>query len=338
MAPLLLSYGRALYELAFSSQGVMGKEETDAVVQKAVADDAATSSSNANFVFSADPVSDEEEVEEEPTNGDTSIAQTNAADGEGEGDDAEELEDDYNAAWEVLDVARTIYLKLVEEKGEREDKLCLAECYAALGDVSTETENFSQAVQDYTSSLEIKSALLPASSRALAALHYQLATVLDFIPNGRVDALKHVEKAVEGFKARKQELEAGAQVDEEGKKYGENELKDVEGLLADLQVKLEELKTAPPPNDLVAESLDHLLGNSSSSAPLSTEPAGPINDLTSMVRKKAPKVVAAVKELAEGAQKKVETAVNGVEEISNGVKRKTEGEGVDEPADKKAKA
>ena len=29
MAPLLLSYGRALYELAFAQQGVMGKEEVD---------------------------------------------------------------------------------------------------------------------------------------------------------------------------------------------------------------------------------------------------------------------------------------------------------------------
>jgi HAT1-interacting factor 1 len=28
MAPLLLSYGKALYELAFSQQGVMGKEDT----------------------------------------------------------------------------------------------------------------------------------------------------------------------------------------------------------------------------------------------------------------------------------------------------------------------
>ena len=31
MAPLLLSYGKALYELAFASQGVMGKEEVDKV-------------------------------------------------------------------------------------------------------------------------------------------------------------------------------------------------------------------------------------------------------------------------------------------------------------------
>ena len=29
MAPLLLAYGKALYELAWSQQGVMGKEEVD---------------------------------------------------------------------------------------------------------------------------------------------------------------------------------------------------------------------------------------------------------------------------------------------------------------------
>ena len=59
---------------------------------------------------------------------------------EGEGD--EEPEDDYNAAWEVLDVARTIYAKMVEGKAEaemREETLNLAECYLALGDVSCET-------------------------------------------------------------------------------------------------------------------------------------------------------------------------------------------------------
>ena len=51
----------------------------------------------------------------------------------------DEPEDDYNAAWEVLDVARTIYSKIVEDGGSDDDKLNLAECYIALGDVSCET-------------------------------------------------------------------------------------------------------------------------------------------------------------------------------------------------------
>jgi HAT1-interacting factor 1 len=81
----------------------------------------------------------EEEQEDEPgaTLGDTSIAQSVAPD-----EEVDEPEDDYNAAWEVLDVARTIYSRMVEGKAEgegKEDRLCLAECYLALGDVSCET-------------------------------------------------------------------------------------------------------------------------------------------------------------------------------------------------------
>jgi len=68
------------------------------------------------------------------------------SDGEGEGDgdgggggdgDDGEPEDDFNAAWEVLELARSIY-----EKGKDQDdqiKLKLADTYIALGDVSLET-------------------------------------------------------------------------------------------------------------------------------------------------------------------------------------------------------
>lgn len=73
--------------------------------------------------------------------GDTSIAQSAAPD-----EEVDEPEDDYNAAWEVLDVARTIYARMVEGKQEgeaKEERLCLAECYLALGDVSCETGKWS---------------------------------------------------------------------------------------------------------------------------------------------------------------------------------------------------
>lgn len=54
----------------------------------------------------------------------------------------EELEDDYNAAWEVLDVARTIYQKIVDglKEGEgNKERMLLSDCYLALGNVSCET-------------------------------------------------------------------------------------------------------------------------------------------------------------------------------------------------------
>lgn len=66
-------------------------------------------------------------------------AQDTEADGEEEEDDEEdaEPEDDFNAAWEVLDLARAIFDKQKDE--DDEVKLKLAETYITLGDVSLET-------------------------------------------------------------------------------------------------------------------------------------------------------------------------------------------------------
>ena len=64
--------------------------------------------------------------------------------GEAEGGEAEggdEPEDDFNAAWEVLDVARTIYSKMINDNPNEElraERLALAETHIALGDVSNE--------------------------------------------------------------------------------------------------------------------------------------------------------------------------------------------------------
>ncbi|WVQ99028.1 hypothetical protein IAU59_006160 [Kwoniella sp. CBS 9459] len=367
MAPLLLSYGKALYELAFSQQGVMGKEEpskeADDAVQQGAFDGPAT---KGNFVFSADATSDDEA--DEPESGAPAAGPSEAASAstsasappaddnrneEGESEEDEEPEDDYNAAWEVLDVARTIYQKVVEDgksKSEseseaaeknKEDRLNLAECYVALGDVSCETENFPQAVQDYTSALEIKSALLPASSRALASVHYQLATVLEFTPNRRSDSLSHVEKALESFKLRLQELRSASNskdnlsedVAKLSEKERENEIKDVEALLGDLEVKIEELKAAPPAGDIVSESINHLLGQpeglaSGSAIGGASGDSGPVNDLTSMVKKKKPKAAAAAAAAATnnaaattaaGANAAVQAVTEGVKQVVENV-------------------
>ena len=60
--------------------------------------------------------------------------------GEGEGEDDDgEPEDDFNAAWEVLDLARAIYEKQKEDGGDEEVNLKLADTFIALGDVSLET-------------------------------------------------------------------------------------------------------------------------------------------------------------------------------------------------------
>lgn len=68
--------------------------------------------------------------------GQAAIAEEEEGEEDAEAEDGEP-EDDFNAAWEVLELARAIY-----EKGKDEDdevKMKLAETYIALGDVSLET-------------------------------------------------------------------------------------------------------------------------------------------------------------------------------------------------------
>jgi len=56
---------------------------------------------------------------------------------EEEEDSEAEPEDDFNAAWEVLDLARAIFEKQKDESDKA--KLKLADTYMCLGDVSLET-------------------------------------------------------------------------------------------------------------------------------------------------------------------------------------------------------
>ena len=91
--------------------------------------------------FSGDAEDVDGNADEDPTV--DIFAQAAQATGGEEEDDEEgedpEPEDDFNAAWEVLDLARAIYDKQKEESGDEEVKLKLADTYIALGDVSLET-------------------------------------------------------------------------------------------------------------------------------------------------------------------------------------------------------
>ncbi|EIW66326.1 hypothetical protein TREMEDRAFT_35273, partial [Tremella mesenterica DSM 1558] len=290
MAPLLLSYGKALYELAVSTQGALGKEELD---KQAVAQ--MEEESSGNLIISADIEDDQTPVDP--------IDDDDAPEEEAPQEEGEDLEDDFNAAWDVLDMARTIYEKMVKDSESEDVKLNLAQCYVALGDVSCETENFVQAVQDYTSALNLQTPLLPPFSRVLASVHYQLSSVLEFVPDRRAEALDHVHSALKGFQARQKNetssKDQNASVEGEISKMSikelENELKDVVSLIDDLEAKIEELKSAPEPTDFVKESITHLLGGldsgslPSSSSSFHEQNEIKVNDLSGLVKKKPPK-------------------------------------------------
>jgi HAT1-interacting factor 1 len=144
LAPLLLPYGKALFEVACRQTGVLGKADTGAEEpeEKGMFDELSgkvcrrtplftsvftigPTGKAAQFTFEGDEDDDEEEQPEEGA----------AEGGEGEGAAAEGDDDDFTVAWEVLDLARTLFEKQDLHLVARD----LGETYAVLGDVSLET-------------------------------------------------------------------------------------------------------------------------------------------------------------------------------------------------------
>jgi len=109
---------------------------------------------------------DEKKSEEKPKSAD-------AMEAEVENEDLSNLQ----RAWEVLELAKVIYTRMIKEaKNElNEKKLC--ETLLALGEVSIENENWSQAVEDLESCLT-KRKELASDPRLVAETHYQLGVAL----------------------------------------------------------------------------------------------------------------------------------------------------------------
>ncbi|KAI0796061.1 hypothetical protein C8Q75DRAFT_711441 [Abortiporus biennis] len=312
---LYFSYGKALLENAIAQSSVLGKEQADEAVA-AVGKE--PSNSGAFLSFSGD--ADEDGTVDLFADATKATEQPEEEEEGGEEEDGEP-EDDFNAAWEVLDLARAIFEKKQDE--DDEVKLKLAETFITLGDVSLETEKFDQAITDYMAGLTIKTELLPQSSRQIAEAHYKLSIVLDLSAGRLAESIEHAEKALASVEARIAELRNGLsgqmkveisdKVDLKGKGKAkgprllgddaiqsltttqmESELKEMEGLKEDLALKVEELKTVPnePAESapaLAAKELDQELNLTSTKAGsiTTTTPAAlPVNDLTSMVKKK----------------------------------------------------
>ncbi|KAH9933512.1 uncharacterized protein B0H18DRAFT_1115498 [Fomitopsis serialis] len=327
-ADLYYAYGKALLENAIAQSSVLGKEQAEEAV-RAVAGESETAGPGKFLSFSGDVDDDAEPLvpgskEDVPVDlfGEAQKAaerdEEEEDDEEEEGEEEEgEPEDDFNAAWEVLDLARAIYEKQQEESDEV--KLKLADTFLALGDVSLETEKFEQAIADYDQALALKVDLLPQSSRQIAEAHYKLSIVLDLTSGRLSDSITHAERALDSVEARLAELRDALSgqgmvkvaVDEKsdpkgkGKARGarilgddavqhltqsqmEAEVKELQGLKEDLALKVEELKTSPEQTAesapaMVERALDHELNTGKQpSAPVPQ----PVNDLTSMVKKK----------------------------------------------------
>ncbi|XP_054623317.1 histone-binding protein N1/N2-like isoform X2 [Dunckerocampus dactyliophorus] len=218
-------------------------------------------------------------MEEEPANGEEEDAE------DGDEDDAEEQGEENNAgekesddedevgnlqlAWEMLEVAKVIY----KRKEAKEDQLMAAQTHLKLGEVSAETGNYTQALEDFQECLKLQLKHLDSDSRLLAETRYQLG--LTFSLNMQYkEAIAELNSSISVIKSRLEKLTeliqnaAGPEELPEERK----EMEELKALLPEIQEKVEDatdgLKTGRADAEAVKGVLD---GASTSSAfPAST--------------------------------------------------------------------
>ncbi|RUS14704.1 hypothetical protein BC937DRAFT_93458 [Endogone sp. FLAS-F59071] len=311
-------YGRALLNYAIQQSSVLGGRATKAADADADDADATVPTNNPRFHFEGDGDVDpvEEEMEDEGT-GDMD------GDGDGDGDAVGENEedantdggpssaaapaepeiDDFEYAWEVLDIARVIYARTDTD----EARLKLADVYLCLGDISMETEKFDQAIHDFREAIKLKSERLSPSDRQLAEAHYKLALVLEY--SSRLDeqrlAVEHTEMAVRVLKNRVEVLKKLIAEREEGVGKGkgkegegnstrgedadEKEVVELEELIPDMEQKAEDLRAAQYAKDSADDLLREVLavsGSPTQGSSSSSSSAQPVHDLNSLIKRK----------------------------------------------------
>ena len=108
-----------------------------------------------------------DEDEEDETEEETEESSDEKKEGETDEKKDEEEPSNLQLAWEMLELAKVVYTKQLSEAKEEEklvmlEKLCCTMC--ALGEVSIESENYKQAVEDFQECL-FKQSAMPKDSR-----------------------------------------------------------------------------------------------------------------------------------------------------------------------------
>ncbi|XP_060685839.1 nuclear autoantigenic sperm protein isoform X2 [Hemiscyllium ocellatum] len=156
----------------------------------------------------------------------------------GEEKDAESEEvDNLQLAWEMLELAKVIF----KRQERKEIQLCAAQAYLKLGEVGIESENYTQAVEDFHECLTIQEKHLEAHNRLLAETHYQLG--LAYSLNNQYDfSLKHFK---ESFNVIEKRLAMLTERIEKAEEKGKSPAKDTDAVSEDKR-EIEELKELLP--------------------------------------------------------------------------------------------
>ncbi|XP_029473838.1 nuclear autoantigenic sperm protein isoform X2 [Rhinatrema bivittatum] len=143
-------------------------------------------------------------------------------------------------AWEMLELAKVIYGR----KNDKEAQLRAAEAHLKLGEVSMETENFSQAIEDFQACLTLQKQHLEAHDRLLAETHYQLGLAYHYSNQNQEAVLQFTESM--GVIEKRMAVLMEQIVKSEGDSAAEHkkEMEELKELLPEIKEKIEDAKDA----------------------------------------------------------------------------------------------
>ncbi|XP_009285583.1 PREDICTED: nuclear autoantigenic sperm protein isoform X2 [Aptenodytes forsteri] len=225
-------YGKSLLELARMENGVLGNAlegvQVEEEGEKAEDDSALPTVDETEESEEEDKENDkaEDDKENELTVEDKSLQ-------ESEEDEVGNLE----LAWDMLELAKVIY----KRQETKEAQLHAAQAHLKLGEVSIESENYTQAIEEFQACLALQQKYLEAHDRLLAESHYQLALAYHY--NSQFDeAVLQFGKSVEVIDKRMAMLTERIKKTESGSPEDEKEIEELKGLLPEIKEKIEDSK------------------------------------------------------------------------------------------------
>ncbi|XP_077190112.1 nuclear autoantigenic sperm protein isoform X2 [Paroedura picta] len=272
---------------------------------------------------------DDEMGEGEETEGSEEDKENDKAEDDKENDstiEEKESEEDevgnLELAWDMLELAKVIY----KRQDTKEAQLHAAQAHLKLGEVSIESENYIQAIEEFHSCLTLQQKYLEAHDRLLAETHYHLGLAYHY--NNQYDeAVLQFSKSMEVIDKRMVMLTERLRAKGEGLADDEKEIEELKGLLPEIKEKIEDSKESQKSARVAELALKAtLVGGSSSSFPQGTESSLTstnavgqtadgasqcITDISHLVRKKRKPEEEAQQGDNEAKKSKPEPAVNG---------------------------
>ncbi|KAI5462715.1 hypothetical protein BGZ63DRAFT_355237 [Mariannaea sp. PMI_226] len=383
-AEILFHYGRSLFKVGQSKSDVLGgpaasekrkKTQSDAKPKKPAADTVAAKV--------ADDVAEKKDEEKEE------VASKNGPDAkkplfqftgdenfelsdeeEGEGEEEEEEEDDLATAFEILDLARVCYLKLLDNVDQEDStgkgkdvaqddspavkhiKERLADTHDALAEISLENERYPNAIEDGRISLKYKMELYPEESEIIAEAHFKLSLALEFasvtsqgddganakredMDQGlRDEAVKEMELAIKSskLKLQNQEVELATMASPEDNEMARKSITEMKEVIGDMEQRLVDLRNDPIDTEGLLGAEANPLGGILGA--VAGESKADTKARVEEAKKTATDLTGLVRKKAKPAAPTTTAAPSEPE--ANG-KRKAEDELVEDPSVKKAK-